>query len=135
MCDRSTGERRAGPETKFADAYRAGINPLEAVDHVRELLNGGYTQVVDADLSGYFDSIPHCELMRCLARRIVDGSMLHLLKLWLEAAVEETDERGKRHRTTRNKDEGKGTPQGAPITPPTIVQNTSSSRCSCRGRC
>jgi RNA-directed DNA polymerase len=104
-------------------AYRAGINPLEAVDHVRELLNGGYTQVVDADLSGYFDSIPHCELMRCLARRIVDGSMLHLLKLWLEAAVEETDERGKRHRTTRNKDEGKGTPQGAPITPPTIVQS------------
>jgi RNA-directed DNA polymerase len=84
---------------------------------VRELLNGGYTQVVDADLSGYFDSIPHCELMRCLARRIVDGSMLHLLKLWLEAAVEETDERGKRHRTTRNKDEGKGTPQGAPIRP------------------
>jgi len=98
-------------------AYRAGINPLEAVNHVRDLLNGGYTQVVDADLSGYFDSIPHAELMRCLARRIVDGSMLHLLKLWLEAAVEETDERGKKHRTTRNKDEGKGTPQGAPISP------------------
>jgi len=55
--------------------------------------------------------------MRCLARRIVDGAMLHLLKMWLEAAVEETDERGRKQRTTRNKDEGKGTPQGAPISP------------------
>jgi len=81
------------------------------------LLISGHTQVVDADLSGYFDSIPHAELMQCLRRRIVDGAMLHLLKMWLEAPVEEIDERGNRHRTTRNKDEGKGTPQGAPISP------------------
>jgi len=98
-------------------AYRAERSALDAVNHVRNLLNSGYTQVVDADLSGYFDSIPHAELMRCLARRIVDGAMLHLLKMWLETPVEEIDERGNKHRTTRNKDEGRGTPQGAPISP------------------
>ncbi len=70
-----------------------------------------------ADLSGYFDSIPHAELMQSLARRISDGSMLHLMKMWLEQAVEEEDERGHRHRTTRNRDEKKGTPQGAPVSP------------------
>ncbi len=64
-----------------------------------------------------FDSIPHAELMKSVARRVVDGAMLHLIKMWLEAAVEETDERGKKHRSTRNRDEGWGTPQGAPISP------------------
>jgi RNA-directed DNA polymerase len=98
-------------------AYRPQRSALDAVLHVRELLVQGHTQVVDADLSGYFDSIPHAELMQCLRRRIVDGAMLHLLKMWLEAPVEEIDERGNRNRTTRNKDEGKGTPQGAPISP------------------
>ena len=80
-------------------------------------MNTGHTEVVDADLSGYFDSIPHSELMKSLARRISDRHLLHLLKQWLEMPVEETDERGRKHRTTRNKDEGKGTPQGAPISP------------------
>ena len=98
-------------------AYRAERSALGAVNRVRDLLNGGYTHVVDADLNGYFDSIPHAELMRCLARRIVDGAMLHLLKMWLEAPVEEIDERGNKQRTTRNKDQGRGSPQGAPISP------------------
>lgn len=98
-------------------AYRANRSALDAVNQTRNLLNSGYTQVVDADLSGYFDSIPHAQLMQCLRRRIVDGAMLHLLKMWLEAPVEETDERGNRQRTTRNEDQGKGTPQGAPISP------------------
>ena len=98
-------------------AYRANRSALDAVNHVRELLVAGHTQVVDADLSGYFDSIPHAELMQCLRRRIVDGAMLHLLKMWLEAPVEEIDGRGNTDRTTRNRDEGKGTPQGAPISP------------------
>lgn len=80
-------------------------------------MNSGHTEVVDADLSGYFDSIPHSELMKSLARRISDRHLLHLLKMWLEMPVEEIDERGRKHRTTRNKDEGKGTPQGAPISP------------------
>ena len=103
-------------------AYRPGVGALDAVRHVHTLLNRGFTQVVDADLSGYFDSIPHAELMKCLARRIVDGVMLHLIKMWLVMPVEETDDRGHRHRTTRNKDAGRGTPQGAPITPPTMLQ-------------
>jgi group II intron reverse transcriptase/maturase len=73
--------------------------------------------VVDADLSGYFDTIPHAELMQSVARRVSDKQMLHLIKMWLVAPVEETDERGRTHRTTRNKDEKRGTPQGAPISP------------------
>ena len=98
-------------------AYRPNRSALDAVQQVRRLLVEGHVEVVDADLSGYFDSIPHAELMKCLTRRIVDGAMLHLIKMWLEAPVEETDERGNIHRTTRNKDEGRGTPQGAPISP------------------
>ena len=98
-------------------AYRPNRSALDAVQEVQRLLVDGHGEVVDADLSGYFDSIPHAELMKSLARRIVDGAMLHLIKMWLEAPVEETDERGKTHRTTRNKDEGRGTPQGAPISP------------------
>jgi len=98
-------------------AYRPRRSALDAVRHVQALLQTGHRQVVDADLSGYFDSIPHAELMRCLARRIVDGAMLHLIKMWLDAPVEEEDERGRKHRTTRNRDEGRGTPQGAPISP------------------
>jgi group II intron reverse transcriptase/maturase len=98
-------------------AYRTGGSALDAVRQVHGLLNRGLTQVVDADLSGYFDSIPHAELMRCLARRICDGSVLHLIKMWLEMAVEESDGRGRKHRTTRSRDAGRGTPQGAPISP------------------
>jgi RNA-directed DNA polymerase len=98
-------------------AYRPDRSALDAVKHVHKLLNTGHEQIVDADLSGYFDSIPHSELLKSVARRIVDGAMLHLIKMWLEAPVEETDERGNKHRSTRNRDEGKGTPQGAPISP------------------
>jgi group II intron reverse transcriptase/maturase len=98
-------------------AYRSGRSALDAVKEVQRLLDAGYTEVVDADLSGYFDSIPHHELMKCVARRISDGRMLHLLKMWLEAPVEETDENGRTRRTTRNKDEGRGTPQGGVASP------------------
>ncbi len=73
--------------------------------------------MVDADLSGYFDSIPHAELMKSVARRIVDSNVLHLIKQWLDAPVEEEDGHGHRKRTTFNKDMGRGTPQGAPISP------------------
>ena len=71
-------------------------------------MNTGHREVVDADLSGYFDSIPHSELMKSVARRVSDGRVLHLIKMWLEAPVEEDDEQGRRRRTTRNKDEGRG---------------------------
>ena len=98
-------------------AYRKDRSALDAVRHVHKLINTGHGEIVDADLSGYFDSIPHAELLKSVARRIVDGAMLHLMKMWLEAPVEETDERGNTHRSTRNRDEGRGTPQGAPISP------------------
>ena len=98
-------------------AYRPDRSALDAIKAVHALVTSGHTEVVDADLSGYFDSIPHSELMKSLARRISDRHLLHLLKEWLQMPVEETDEQGRRVRTTRNKDEGKGTPQGAPISP------------------
>src|SRR4029078_12738218 len=89
----------------------------EAVCQVQALLDAGYTDIVDADLSGDFDSIPHADLMKSVARRISDRHLLHLIKMWLEAPVEETDERGRMRRTTRNKDEGRGTPQGGRAPP------------------
>jgi group II intron reverse transcriptase/maturase len=98
-------------------AYRSGKNALEAVVEVHKLLNRGHQEVVDADLSGYFDTIPHAELMKSVARRIVDKHILRLIKMWLEAPVEEEDGVGRRKRTTRNKDERLGIPQGSPISP------------------
>ena len=98
-------------------AYRPGRSALDAVRQVHRLLNTGHTEVVDADLSGYFDSIPHPELLKSVSRRISDQHMLRLIKMWLEAPVEEVDDRGRHHRTTRNKDECRGSPQGAPISP------------------
>lgn len=97
--------------------YREGHSAHAAVEAVHQLLIEGYRNVVDADLSGYFDSIPHAELMQCIARRVSDKAVLHLVKQWLVAPVEERDARNHVHRTTRNKDEGRGTPQGAPISP------------------
>jgi RNA-directed DNA polymerase len=98
-------------------AYRPGKSALDAVCQVQALLNAGYTDIVDADLSGYFDSIPHADLMKSVARRISDRHLLHLIKMWLEAPVEETDEQGRTRRTTCNKDEGRGTPQGGVASP------------------
>jgi RNA-directed DNA polymerase len=98
-------------------AYRPEHSALDAVKEVQQLLVAGYREVVDADLSGYFDSIPHAELMQCVARRVSDKALLHLLKQWLEAPVEELDKRGHSQRTTVNKDTGRGTPQGAPLSP------------------
>ncbi len=98
-------------------AYRPERSALDAVRQVERLIRTGHTEVVDADLSGYFDSIPHAELMKSVSRRISDGRVLRLIKMWLETPVEETDAKGHRCRTTRNQDQGMGTPQGAPISP------------------
>src|SRR5574337_290252 len=98
-------------------AYRPGRNAQQAAVEVKDRLYLGHTDVVDADLADYFGSIPHSELMLSLARRVVDRRVLHLIKMWLECAVEETDDRGGRRRTTEAKDRGRGIPQGAPISP------------------
>jgi group II intron reverse transcriptase/maturase len=97
--------------------YRPGRNAHTAVKEVRSLLDTGHTQVVDADLTDYFGSIPHSQLMTSVARRVVDRQMLHLIKMWLTAPVEEIDDRGRPKRTTRNQDDKRGIPQGSPISP------------------
>lgn len=99
-----------------AYGYRPKRSAQDAIQKVDELLQQGYTDIVDADLSKYFDTIPHSELMQCVARRIVDKHMLHLIKMWLEVPVEEEDEKGNK-RLTGGKDRDCGTPQGGVISP------------------
>ena len=99
-----------------AYGYRPQKSAQGAIGKVDELLHAGYRDVVDADLSKYLDTIPHSELMQCVARRIVDGQMLRLIKMWLKVPVEEREENGKR-RLTGGKDHDRGTPQGGVISP------------------
>jgi len=100
-------------------AYRPRRNAQQAVVEVQEQMFRGHPDVVDADLSDYFGSIPHAELLKSLARRVVDRRVLHLLKQWLECPVEEIDKRGRKTRTTQAKDSRCGIPQGSPMTPRT----------------
>ena len=97
--------------------YREGRSALDAVRQVHGLLNTGHTHVVDADLSEYYETIPHGELLKSVARRVIDRRVLHLIKMWITAPVEDTDERGSKRRTTRNRDEQRGLPQGSPLSP------------------
>jgi group II intron reverse transcriptase/maturase len=106
-------------------AYRPGRNAQQAVIEVAETVYYGHPEVVDADLADYFGSIPHAELMQSLARRIVDRRVLHLIKMWLECSVEETDDRGRKTRTTEAKDQRRGIPQGSPLTPRTQRETSS----------
>jgi group II intron reverse transcriptase/maturase len=98
-------------------AYRPGRNAQQAIVEVEEQLFQGHSEVVDADLSDYFGSIPHAELLKSVGRRIVDRRVLHLIKMWLECPVEETDDKGRKTRTTEAKDTRRGIPQGSPLSP------------------
>src|SRR6201984_3147652 len=98
-------------------AYRPGRNAQQAVVEVEAQLFRGHPEVVDAALADYFGSIPHADLLKSVARRIVDRRVLHLIKMWLESAVEETDDRGRKTRTTEARDNRRGIPQGSPISP------------------
>src|SRR3954466_2206398 len=99
-----------------AYGYRPGRSGTDAVKVVHRLLCQGFTEVVDADLSRYFDTIPHSELLRSVAARVVDRHVLALLQLWLKTPVEETDQDGRR-RMSGGKRSKCGTPQGGPLSP------------------
>jgi RNA-directed DNA polymerase len=99
-----------------AYGYRPKRGAADAIKAVHRLVCRGYSDVVDADLSKYFDNIPHRELMLCVARRIVDRNILALIKMWLKAPVEERDGDGKR-RIVGGKGNTRGTPQGGVASP------------------
>lgn len=99
-----------------AYGYRPARSATDAIREVHKALCDGHTDVVDADLSKYFDTIPHDALMQCVARRIVDRTILSLIKMWLKAPVEERDGDGGR-RMTGGKGSKHGTPQGGVISP------------------
>jgi RNA-directed DNA polymerase len=99
-----------------AYGYRPKRSAQDAIRKVHKLICEGYTDVVDADRSKYLDTIPHGELMPCVARRIVDRAVLHRIKMWLTAPVEERDKNGKR-KLRGGKDRHCGTPQGGVASP------------------
>jgi RNA-directed DNA polymerase len=106
-------------EADFEDnayGYRPARGAVDAVKEVNRHICRGYTDVVDADLSQYFDSIPHCDLIKSVARRIVDRHVLRLIKLWLKAPIEEKDGEGAR-RIVGGKSNTRGTPQGGVASP------------------
>jgi RNA-directed DNA polymerase len=106
-------------EADFEDSaygYRPRRSAIDAVKETHRLICRGYTDVVDADLSKYFDMIPHADLLRSVARRIVDRHVLELIKLWLCAPVEERDDDGTR-RMSGGKSNTRGTPQGGVASP------------------
>jgi len=98
-------------------AYRPGKSAHGAIQEIHHWVSRGHHEVLDADLSGYFDTIPHPELLKSLARRISDGMMLKLLKMWLQMPVEETGAKGGKRITNPARKTKRGTPQGAPISP------------------
>jgi len=106
-------------EADFEDGaygYRPRRSAVDAVKETHRLICRGYTDVVDADLSKYFDMIPHSDLLKSVARRIVDRNVLRLIKLWLRVPVEERDGDGKR-RMSGGKSSTRGTPQGGVVSP------------------
>jgi len=106
-------------EADFVDeayGYRPRRSALEAVKAVHQSLKEGYTDGVDADLSRFFDTIGHQELLRSVARRVVDRQMLRLIRMWLKVPVEERDQQGNK-RMTGGKRSKRGTPQGGVISP------------------
>lgn len=102
-------------ETSYG--FRVGKSAHDAVDDVSKALFGGYTEVIDADLSKYFDTIPHAKLMVMVAERISDGSMLHLIRMWLKAPIIEEGKDGTKRNIGGGEGNRKGTPQCGVISP------------------
>ena len=110
-------------EADFEDGaygYRPRRSAVDAVKEMHRLICRGYTDVVDADLSKYFDTIPHSDLLKSVARRIVDRQVLRLIKLWLKTPVEERDGKGRR-RMSSGKSSARGTPTRSPRRSPLSV--------------
>ena len=102
--------------------FRPGVDAKMAIRRAYfHVAKRGLREVVDADLSDYFNTIPHGALLRCLSRRIADGQVLSTIKQWLRTPVVERTGDGER-RTTEAADKNRGVPQGGPATPPTILQ-------------
>ena len=99
-----------------AYGYRSKRGAVDAVREVHRHLCQGYTDIVDADLSRYFDTIPHAELLKSVARRVVDKNVLRLIKMWLKTPIEERDDDGTR-RMSGGKGSKCGTPQGGVASP------------------
>ena len=97
--------------------FRPKKSAHEAIDAIADAMHQGQTQVIDADLSKYFDSIPHAKLMATVAERIVDGAVLALIKQWLKAPVMGDNENGKTACVGGGKSNSRGTPQGGVISP------------------
>src|SRR5262245_32195787 len=93
--------------------FRPGRSAHQALAEIRKNLGAGYREIYDADLQAYFDSIPHDKLIKCLEMRISDRQALKLIRMWLQAIVEEKDDQG---RPTRRRSK-QGTPQGGVISP------------------
>lgn len=107
-------------EANFCDSsygFRPKRSAQDAVDDVSYSLNTGHTEVIDADLSKYFDTIPHAKLMAVVAERICDSGILHLIQMWLKAAIIEEDKDGTKRNVGGGKGNRRGTPQGGVISP------------------
>jgi RNA-directed DNA polymerase len=107
-------------EADFCDTsygFRPRKSAHDAIDDVRHTMNRGYTEVIDADLSKYFDTIPHSNLMATVAERISDGAILRLIQMWLKAPVMEVDKDGTKRNIGGGKGNRKGTPQGGVVSP------------------
>lgn len=102
-------------ETSYG--FRPKKSAHDAVDDVTYAMNSGYTEIIDADLSKYFDTIPHANLMKVLAERICDGEILRLIQMWLKAAIMEMDKDGTKRNIGGGKGNRTGTPQGGVISP------------------
>ncbi len=102
-------------EADFCDnsyGFRPKRSAHDAIDDVVHTLNKGYSEVIDADISKYFDTISHAKLMTMVAERICDGALLHLIQMWLKAPVMEVDKDGTKRTIGGGKGNREGTPQG-----------------------